>query len=945
MTIASSNQMKDAIEAALKKAGYVDDAGNVDYEKISKVDEDEFRKQMNDGSRDNINALITDPKTKDINTTDFINRISDIADQIKKNSDRYARTKQQGAFEESVTGTDPSKGSTFSPYAGVDFSKPSKFAGGTIVVAGEDPNSESQDQPDSGGESQDQPDGGSQGNPDSGGSGGQDDPNSEEPTADPDYDVDDEFDDTDVDENFRDYPNEATGTPQTTTTPTPSADDKPPERIDNSKAFASVKDTNTIFSAWHMAYGVAVGGIGNYQNYQAALTAHLARLIRKRVNEDADEDRSDKDFDSGKSNERATAEKHVKDAIDSVKEEDNINAERIDGQRFMYMSPSVSDASIGGNDAINPYSAFNVDDDLVHDISYSKGKEYSWGMGRCYAEMYESKQYVVYLTMGLPKYRNLQEWLTNATNKEMSEMNDLGEQPSGFKLGQLIVNGVKLAIALPWLPIKWAVNIINGVKDFKVTEYFYFRDTMPLFYRYCNSFLSEAAVGMGLYWNGEITEKPVNDGTTGEQQNGQSSVQAGKNNVSTGSNPANGGANMDSSQAEKMSIDMPEILKDGPDIFKIMCKRAQRASAGNMTYSTTDDMIENAEAHYNDMNQKDADPTLWKTAATGLSNFWSGIKAGALEGMNFIGFRIEKMDTGESFSNSTQDSPLLAALNEQVAANRKKYLDEIGQGQGAMAGMLSGARNLATSVSNIKQAASNIVSAMKGNNSALNSVIAYAASGNGYFDLPKQWSGSSGMTRSLSFSLKLRAKTGGDNVSIFQSIMVPLSILISAALPRAVGDSSYTSPFLVRAFCKGMFSIPAGIITTLSITRGASEFGWSLNRIPTVVDVNFTIDDLSPMLFLSVAGGKGAWDALKQAFVNNSKMHEYINTLVGIGLKERYYLMGQLKRRLKTAALISKNTLFSATYHGYVMGDSAIVRSLMALTPHTWVPSERRTGR
>ena len=570
--------------------------------------------------------------------------------------------------------------------------------------------------------------------------------------------------------------------------------------------------------------------------------------------------------------------------------------------------------------------------------------EYSWGMGRCYAEMYESKQYVVYLTMGLPKYRNLQEWLTNATNKEMSEMNDLGEQPGGFKLGKLIVGGVKLAIALPWLPIKWAVNIISGIKDFKVTEYFYFRDTMPLFYRYCNSFLSEVAVGMGLYANGEIGEGPSGDGTTpaSQGQGGQSSADAGKNNANTGSNPANGGANMDSTQAAKMTMDMPEILKDGPDIFKIMCKRAQRASAGNMTYSTTDDMIENAEAHYNDMNKKDPDPTLWQKASTGLSNFWSGIKAGALEGMNFIGFRIEKMDVGESFSNSTQDSPLLGALNEKVAEQRRRYLDEIGQGGGAMAKMLSGARNLSTSVSNMKQAAANVVSAMKGNNGALNSVIAYAASGNGFFDLPKQWSGSSGMSRTLSFNLKLRAKTGGDNVSIFQSIMVPLSILISAALPRAVGDSTYTSPFLVRAFCKGMFSIPAGIISTLSVTRGASEFGWSLNRIPTVVDVNFSIDDLSPMLFLSIAGGQGAWDALKQAFVNNSKMHEYINTLVGIGLKERYYLMGQLKRRLKAAALISKNTLFSATYHGYVMGDSAIVRSLMALTPNTWVPTERR---
>jgi len=185
--------------------------------------------------------------------------------------------------------------------------------------------------------------------------------------------------------------------------------------------------------------------------------------------------------------------------------------------------------------------------------------------------------------------------------------------------------------------------------------------------------------------------------------------------------------------------------------------------------------------------------------------------------------------------------------------------------------------------------------------------------------------------------MKLRAKTGGDNVSIFQSIMIPLSCLLAAALPRGAGDATYTSPFIIRAFCKGMFAVPAGIISTLSITRGSGEFGWSLSKLPTVVDVSFTIEDLSPILFLSIAGGAGMMEAIGQAFSNNTKMHEYINTLVGIGAKERYYLLGQLKRRLQTALLIGKNTTFSATYRGYVMGDSSIVRSLMALTPWTRV--------
>lgn len=821
------------------------------------------------------------------------------AKKIYQNAARRENTLNKAKFEVSVTGSNlytKLKNIPFKNWMyGIDTSKPPKVDVGSSSSSSSTPGGDGSSEPSGGGSTTDPE---------------ESDPYEGEPTADPevdsDYDVEDEFNDEDFDENYRDYPNEAFAANPITTTETPSGESKSsfPD-LGNAKAFAAVKDTNTTFSAWHMAYGVAIGGFRNYEDYQIALMAHLSRLVGT---EDAD--RSGQPISSNID----SAQKYMEEALTSAQtDEENVNGEQISGLRTMYRSPSVSDATIGGNDAINPYAAFNMDDDIIHDVSFSKGKEYSWGMGRCYAEMYESKQQVVYLTMGLPKYRNLQVWLQNATNNAMSMMNDYGDQ-KGFSLGNLLIKGVKLAIALPWLPIQCAINIVNGIKDYKVTEYFYFRDTMALFYRYCNSFLSEVAVGMGLYANGDL---------------------GGPNNAQTG----NGGANMSSTQAAKMNMDMPEILRDGPDIFKIMCKRAQRANTGNIRYDMTDDMITSLESHYVEMGDKfDRDPKQWEKAS-GFRNFWSGIMSGALEGMNFIGFRIEKSsNSSESFSNSTQESPLLQTLNAKVAELRQQRLDALGQGQGTLAGLLNFTRNTNQAISNIKDAASNLGSLLSGKGGDVGKTIAFAASGNGFFDLPKQWSGSSGMSRSISLNFKLRSKTGGDNVSIFQSIMVPLSILISAALPRAVGDSTYTSPFLVRAFCKGMFSIPAGIINTLSITRGSSEFGWSLNRIPTVIDVNVSIDDLSPMLFLSIAGGAGGLDALKQAFSNNSKMHEYINTLVGIGLKERYYLLGQLKRRLKTAALISKNTLFSATYQGYVMGDSAIVRSLMAITPWTWAP-------
>ena len=675
---------------------------------------------------------------------------------------------------------------------------------------------------------------------------------------------------------------------------------------DNGLAFKAVKDTD---NKWlKMAYGVGIGS--NYENYRAALLSHMQALIEDSAS-NGDPQKTDK------------AESKVNDWEQSKPDSDTNGAMISD--KYLFVSPSVSDASVGGNDAINPYSAFNLDDDIVHSVAEDKSgnRSFTYGMGRCYAEIYESKQQILYLTMGLPKYRNLQKWLKNATNKELSEMNDIGADSGGLvsKIGKLLGSAVSLAIQLPWLPIKWAANIISSIHDFPVTEYFYFRDNMPMYYRYVNVLLSEIAVGMGIYGNGPADSSNGSDST-------------GKTNANANKGQPNNGSNIDSDQLAKYQANLPAIMKEGPDIFKIMCRRAMRASAG-VTFQSTDDMIGGDPADkfkgINDNHDK-KNPDMEESGGikNGLRNFWTGLKTGAMEGMNFLGFRIEKSDNAnESFSNSTDNSPLLNTLNNKVAEQRQRHLDAIGQGEGALAKVFNIQRGV--------QNAQNVVKNLKNTLASPEATIAFMASGNGFFDLPKQWSGSAGMSRSLSFNMKLRAKTGGDNVSIFQSIMIPLSCLLAAALPRQVGDTTYTSPFLVRAFCKGMFAVPAGIITTLSVTRGSSEFGWSLSKLPTVVDVSFTIEDLSPMLYLSIAGGQGAIKAIGQAFANNTKMHEYINTLVGIGAKERYFRLGQLKRRLKTALLISKNTVFSATYRGYAMGDSSIIRSLMALTPYSWV--------
>ena len=147
-------------------------------------------------------------------------------------------------------------------------------------------------------------------------------------------------------------------------------------------------------------------------------------------------------------------------------------------------------------------------------------------------------------------------------------------------------------------------------------------------------------------------------------------------------------------------------------------------------------------------------------------------------------------------------------------------------------------------------------------------------------------------------------------------------------MPRSVGDSMYTSPFLIKAYCKGMFSIPCGIIENMSITRGKDEFGWSNVNLPTSVDVSLSIKDLSPTFFLSMQD-IGLFDT----FSRNDNMMEYLDTLSALGITERLFTMPKAMRKLSAALLIKRNTIFNPNYWGMRFGRNNVVRLVAAVTP------------
>lgn len=147
---------------------------------------------------------------------------------------------------------------------------------------------------------------------------------------------------------------------------------------------------------------------------------------------------------------------------------------------------------------------------------------------------------------------------------------------------------------------------------------------------------------------------------------------------------------------------------------------------------------------------------------------------------------------------------------------------------------------------------------------------------------PELWQDSS-FSRDYSATIKLDSPDN-DPLSVYLNIIVPLIHLTAFAAPRATGPTTYASPFLVRAYYQGFFNVNMGIISSLSITKGA-EGAWTLNNIPTVAEVQITIHDLFATQTISIDANNtnSLWGL---GMLSNQPLMEYIANMCGVNYNE-----------------------------------------------------------
>lgn len=257
----------------------------------------------------------------------------------------------------------------------------------------------------------------------------------------------------------------------------------------------------------------------------------------------------------------------------------------------------------------------------------------------------------------------------------------------------------------------------------------------------------------------------------------------------------------------------------------------------------------------------------------------SGIKSiGDFGNYTSVPFYIDtETQISESWGNTVGQSMLASSVNSISDMGRELnfLLGYTQAGTGVEA--INNDAEVAANIENINDTVKGIL----GHGSFFSNLathIATIASG-GKLVFPEIWADSS-FTRSYSINIRL-VSPDPSKLSIFLNILVPLFHLLGLTAPQSIpsNPNGYTNPFLVRAIYKGHFNIDMGIITDMSVTKGA-ECQWTPDGLPTAVDISITIKDLYNMLSITETGATD-W---KYDTLNNTALMDYIANLCGINI-------------------------------------------------------------
>ena len=236
---------------------------------------------------------------------------------------------------------------------------------------------------------------------------------------------------------------------------------------------------------------------------------------------------------------------------------------------------------------------------------------------------------------------------------------------------------------------------------------------------------------------------------------------------------------------------------------------------------------------------------------------------------NTLAYYVESIDSiSESHTNDTTSSKLEASLNSasDIVNEANFILGSTG---------LVGENFMDTMLTNVTGLIDSFVGKFGVLGKRVSDAISAISKG-GKLVLPEIWSDSSfSFQGGNNFTIKLVSQNPC-RLGWYFDIGLPYMSLVAMTAPHNLDNNSYSSPFMVRAYCKSSMSIDMGIITSLDIKKG--ELGkWTVDGLPTEVEINLEIKNLYSSLSISKSTSE---------LSTNAFCLDYIANIAGININK-----------------------------------------------------------
>ena len=358
----------------------------------------------------------------------------------------------------------------------------------------------------------------------------------------------------------------------------------------------------------------------------------------------------------------------------------------------------------------------------------------------------------------------------------------------------------------------------------------------------------------------------------------------------------------------KAVYDMASEVKTVDDLDNIAQTKGQAAYGYKDPYVSTADSNSSPSTDLENVTNEGTDgyaATVSKTIKDFFSAAGESFDSAVRGGGAYLNLKVDHVGSyTDSIDNSTTSIPAEDAV-KQLSASAKSVAYSFNGGN--IAG------NIDTALKYFGDFASGT---LNGVTFGLASAIP-ALTGGGYIDIPKMWDDSTFTSPTTSFTIPLLSPSA-DTISKLIYEWIPLCAIMAGALPRAIGNSSYSSPFLCSAFMKGKLKIDLGMITAIGIQRSTANLGYDKQGRALGIDVSLTISDLSNRMTAPVSNS--AVGTFFSSLNDDSAINRYISTVAARDLMTNKFSVPKAKIKL-SRALMSLDTATSASFFGARAGS------------------------